>query len=114
MTTIAAAMHRTDGELQARLPLRRGRSLGPVGECVHDSMVPVDSHPNGITRRDAFGSLHLDFAMRCAGVVGGQPADGGPIEMVSTLRKETQETIMQQTSQRHGHPETLGGGQRKT
>src|SRR6266481_3002558 len=56
---------------------------------------------------------HCIPTLGCAGILGSQPADGGPIEMFAALRKETQETIMQQTSQRHGHAETLGRGQRQ-
>jgi hypothetical protein len=38
---------------------------------------------------------HCIPTLRRAGILGGQPADRGPIKMVAALRKKTQETIMQ-------------------
>ena len=45
------------------IALRRGGSLDPVDECVHDSMGLVYLCGSGITRSDAFGSLRPDIAL---------------------------------------------------
>src|SRR5258708_7838929 len=48
-----------------------------------------------------------------ARILGGEPADGGPIEALAALRKQAQKSIMQQASQRHGYAQTLRRGQRE-
>jgi len=60
-------------------------------------MVLGDFLPRRITRSDAFGFIASDSRLR--GILGSQPAMGHNRDG-RRLRKETQETIMQQTSQR--------------
>src|SRR5882757_6082107 len=48
-----------------------------------------------------------------AGILRGQPAKGGPIEMFAALGKQAQKSIMQEASQRHGNPKGLGSRERQ-
>src|SRR5580698_7301903 len=56
----------------------------------------------------------LDTYLRTvAGIESSQPPDGGPIKVAAAMCQESQKSVVQQASQRHGHAETLGRGQRQ-
>ena len=61
----------------------------------------------------------MEFAFSARGHAGArvlrrEVADGRPIKTVAAVSEESQELVVQQTAQRHGHAQSFGCGQRET
>src|SRR3984885_7523656 len=54
------------------------------------------------------------LVLNISGILGSQPTDRGPIEILAALGEHSQESIVQQASERHGYAQALGRGQRET
>src|SRR6516164_6189573 len=50
---------------------------------------------------------------RQAGVGSRQLTDGGPIQALAALREQAQETVVQQTADRHGNTQRFGHGEQQ-